>query len=157
MYSFGKTSLANLTHVHPTLVELATFAIGISTQDFSIAEGCRTLAEEKKHVADGTSKTLNSMHIIQSDGFGHAVDLVPYVDGKLDWDWNHIYPIVQAVRAAADHFGIAPKIRWGGCWDKRLDRIDVSSVTSVANEVHMYSVRHKGPDLLDGPHFELPL
>lgn len=157
MYSFGKTSMKNLDHVHPVLVECAVMAIGISTQDFSVAEGCRSLAEEKTHVADGTSKTLQSYHLIQPDGFGHAIDLVPYDNGALNWDWNYIGAIVVAMRAAANNYRIASKLRWGGCWDRRLSQLDCTSPASIIHERDLYAIRHKGSDLLDGPHFELRL
>lgn len=154
-YSFGATSLANLQHVHPVLVACAEAAIAISTQDFSVAEGCRSLAQERLNVAKGTSRTLNSMHLIQPDGFGHAVDLVPYDNGALDWNWAHIYPIVRAMHDAATSAGVAGKIRWGGVWDERLNDIDVSSDAAIAAAVHAYTVRHAGSDLLDGVHFEI--
>lgn len=120
-------------------------------------EGCRSLTQEKLNVAAGVSRTLNSQHLIQPDGFAHAVDLVPYVDGKDQWLWDHIYPIVRAMRLSADWFQIAHKIRWGGVWDWRLDQIDVSTDESIKLAVSAYCTRHKGSDLLDGPHFELRL
>ena len=157
-FRFGTSSLAHLNHVHPTLAEITTAAIGVSSQDFSVTEGCRSLTQEKLNVAAGVSRTLNSQHLIQPDGFAHAVDLVPYVDGRTQWLWDHIYPIVRAMKQACldKHFD-PRKIRWGGVWDRRLDTLDTTSDESIAKAVHDYTVRHKGSDLLDGPHFELRL
>jgi peptidoglycan L-alanyl-D-glutamate endopeptidase CwlK len=41
---------------------------------------------------------MNSRHLIRSDGFGHAVDLVPWINGKPRWEWKPIYHIAAAVR-----------------------------------------------------------
>jgi peptidoglycan L-alanyl-D-glutamate endopeptidase CwlK len=46
--------------------------------DFSVAEGIRTEDRQKELVASGKSKTMNSKHLRQSTGYGHAVDLYPY-------------------------------------------------------------------------------
>ena len=53
---------------------------------------------------------MNSRHIT-----GHAVDLVPYLNGKLRWEWTLIYPIAEAMRTSGKELGIPQ--RWGGCWD----------------------------------------
>ncbi len=45
--------------------------------DFSVKEGVRTLARQRQLVAEGRSRTMRSKHLVQSDGFGHAVDLYP--------------------------------------------------------------------------------
>lgn len=158
MFLFGDQSMAHLAGVHPDLVRVARRAIQISTQDFSVEEGLRTAADEAKHVADGTSHTTKSKHLVQADGFGHALDLVPVVAGKSLWtvapalQWSFIYPVAAAVRTAS----IAEKVpvRWGGVWDRTLgDLGDTPDLlkTAIAN----YCTRHNGPDFLDGPHFEL--
>lgn len=43
--------------------------------DIHVANGGRTLDEQKADVAKGLSKTMNSMHLIQKDGYFHAVDI----------------------------------------------------------------------------------
>lgn len=77
MYQLGKTSLQRLDGVHPNLVRVVRRAIEITAQDFSVNEGLRTLERQRRLVASGASQTLNSKHLKQADGFGHAVDLVP--------------------------------------------------------------------------------
>ena len=100
-YSLGTASRAELRGVHPDLVKVVEHAIQITTQDFSVHDGLRTLKEQRRYVAAGVSQTMNSMHRTQPDGFGHAVDLVPYINGKLRWEWPAIYPIAAAVWQAA--------------------------------------------------------
>ncbi|WGM47641.1 hypothetical protein KOAAANKH_02523 [Brevundimonas sp. NIBR10] len=151
----GAGSLKELQGVHPDLVRVVKRAIGLSTQDFSVHDGLRTLEEQKRLVAAGASQTLNSMHRAQADGFGHAVDLVPYINGKLRWEWPAIYPIAAAMWQAAKDEGVA--IRWGGAW---IDLADIKSGTpgAMVSAVEAYGAARRKIGkraFTDGPHFEL--
>ncbi len=66
-FKLGAKSLANLEGVYPVLVKIVKRAIEISEVDFGVYEGVRTLERQKKLVASGASKTLNSMHIPATD------------------------------------------------------------------------------------------
>lgn len=147
-YKLGQASKKELQGVHPDLVAVVQRAIELTVQDFAVHDGIRTLAEQKKLVASGASQTLDSRHIT-----GHAVDLVPYINGKLRWEWDPIYMIADAVRVAAQELGTP--IRWGGVWD-----IDfTASSESPEDLVAQYVARRKAAGLrafIDGPHFELP-
>src|SRR4051812_28028577 len=123
VYKLGKQSLANLEGVHPVLIRIVMRAIEITTQDFSVNEGCRTLARQIKLKAAGASKTLDSMHIPHADRispthvfYGHAVDLTPWVDGTPRWEWGLIYPIAVAMAQAAREQLIVGELCWGGVW-----------------------------------------
>ena len=105
-YVLGAKSRAELKGVHPDLVRVVERAIQITTQDFSVHDGLRTAEEQKALVAAGASQTINSMHRPQADGFGHAVDLVPFVNGKMRWEWPAIYPIAAAVWQASRELGV---------------------------------------------------
>lgn len=137
-YALGSKSLAKLEGVHPDLVKVVKRAIQISDQDFMVLEGVRTPARQKELYAQGRTKpgpkvtwTLTSNHFKQADGFGHAVDLVPY---PVDWNTaSKFTAIAKAMLVAADDLGV--KLRWGGNWDGD-DRPG-----------------EKGES--DGPHFEL--
>lgn len=99
-------------------------------------------------VASGASKTMDSRHLT-----GHAVDLVPYINGKLRWEWVPIYRIADAVRIAAIELGTP--IRWGGAWDITF----TENPDSPEDLVIDYVARRKkaGKEaFIDGPHFELP-
>lgn len=75
--------------------------------------------------------TLKSNHFKQPDGYGHAVDLVPY-----PVDWNTLAKfdaIAAAMFKAAEELGV--RLRWGADWDQNGVR------------------REKGET--DSPHFEL--
>ena len=102
----GSRSLSKLSGVHPDLVDVVKLAIQISEQDFSVTEGLRTKARQKELLASGKTTTMNSRHLT-----GHAVDLVPY---PVSWDWEHFYPIADAMKDAARQLGV--ELEWGGDW-----------------------------------------
>ena len=156
-YKLGNTSQQRLVGVHPNLVKVVLRAIEITAQDFAVNEGLRTLERQRHLVASGASQTLNSKHLKQADGFGHAVDLVPWDDfdgngtSEMSWHWGHFYPIAEAMRAAAKELGV--RVRWGGCWQCLND------TTKPAQElVADYSAVRRAAGkkaFMDGPHFEL--
>lgn len=155
-FKLGKTSLANLRQVHPTLVRVVSAAIEITTQDFTVFEGARSKAQAAANLAKGVSKTTHSLHVLQPDGFAHAVDLVPWHNDGPRWEWPLIYPIAEAMIQAAKQLDVdLESLRWGGVWDKRLAGLAHLSVDGLKAEVAAYCIRHNGPDFLDGPHFEL--
>lgn len=154
-FRFSVKSERELVGVHPMLVECTRDALfHYATQDFAAHDGLRTTAEQRQHVANGASRTMNSKHLRQSDGFGHAVDLVPWINGGLKWDWDGCAKIAYAMDQAATRLGIADKIVWGGAWDRTLADYG-SNLDSYMEEVHAYKKRHPGPDFIDGPHFEI--
>ena len=87
-YALGLTSLTNLNGVVLPLVNVVKLAIERTTQDFTVYEGLRSIEQQRKNMARGVSKTMDSMHLKQSDGYGHAVDLVPWIQGHPVWDWD---------------------------------------------------------------------
>lgn len=151
-YALGVSSLSHLVGVHPHLVAVVSRAIQTTTQDFTVLEGLRSDAAQLAAFKAGMSKLKHGLHQKQGDGFGHAVDLVPFFGGKPRWEWPLIYPIAAAMHAAATE--LHTPLIWGGVWDKPLLSLpgDVASLTAA---VHAYSTRHPGPDFLDGPHFQL--
>lgn len=151
-YVLGAKSLSRLEGVHPDLVKVVKRAIELTDQDFTVQEGLRTLATQKDYVRRGVSKTLNSKHLKQPSGFGHAVDLVPWINGQPRWEWPPIYKIARAMDDAAQALGV--RLTWGGVWDKRMDQYG-GSAAAIEAEVQAYCRRHPGPDFIDGPHYQL--
>lgn len=153
MYTFGKKSRAELKGVHPDLVRVVERAIALTQQDFAVHDGLRTEAEQREYVARGSSWTMKSKHLPQADGYGHAVDLVPVINGKVRWEWPAIYPIAEAVRKAATDLGI--RIRWGGHWGELT-----GTTASPKRLVDAYGAARRAagkPSLPDGPHYEIIL
>lgn len=148
VFKLGKRSLQELEGVHSDLVAVVKRAIEITPQDFSVHDGIRTLDEQKQLVKSGASKTLKSRHLT-----GHAVDLVPYINGKLRWKWEPIYQIAEAVRSAAEELEIP--IRWGGAWDMLLTSSDEPTEDLVTGYIERRRSEGKKA-FIDGPHYELP-
>lgn len=158
-FMLGTKSRANLQGVHPALVAVVERAIALTTVDFQVFEGLRTRARQAKLVEQGASQTMNSRHLVGTDGLGHAVDLVPLIDfdgdgkSELRWDWPLCYRVAEVVRQASIELGVV--IRWGGVWDRAIAGLS----GDVEREVADYTARRRAQGLkafLDGPHFELP-
>jgi len=120
MAKFGKRSIERLEGVHPLLVDWCFELVTI--MDCSVISGVRSLTTQREYVALGVSKTMNSMHLIQPDGYGHAVDLAPY---PIDWAKLRSFDLLAGVG-----LGLAAKmginIRWGGDWSQDMDVYDQS-------------------------------
>lgn len=135
-FKLSARSLERLQGVHADLVACVKKAITLSTVDFTVSEGVRSLARQKE-LFNGSPKktwTMKSKHLRQADGVAHAVDLVPIVDGKCAWD--RCDEVASAMYQAATQLDIA--IRWGGDWNQN----------GSSDDEH-----HRG--VYDGPHFEL--
>ena len=133
-YRFSERSAKNLAGIHPHLVAVTALALSLSEIDFVVIEGRRTRARQAELVASGASRTMNSRHIT-----GHAVDVVPWVDGQIRWDWPYFIPLAKAFRQAARKLDIP--ITWGGTWASLNDQ-----------EPDIGNLHRSFPD---GPHFEL--
>jgi peptidoglycan L-alanyl-D-glutamate endopeptidase CwlK len=153
MFKFSSRSFARLEGVHPDLAELLIKAIEESVIDFGVVEGVRTLESQRLMVERKVSQTMNSKHLIQEDGWGHAVDLVPYLGTKSSWEWRYIFEMTLAIQRTLRNRDTAyPRIRWGGAWTclntvkrpKQLQAAYVERCTRLG----------KTP-FLDGPHFEI--
>lgn len=148
-FRLSSRSLSKLEGVHPKLVSVVKRAIQVTREDFAVGEGVRSRERQRELVNKGASKTMNSRHLVQSDGYSHAVDLFWYKDGKISWDTDNVenfysldpnkeyegyQEIGYAMLTAAKELGV--KIRWGADWDMDSQHTD-----------------HK---FLDWVHFELP-
>jgi peptidoglycan L-alanyl-D-glutamate endopeptidase CwlK len=122
----SKWSMTKLRGVHADLAKVVLRAAEITLQNFVVGEGSRSLAQQKKNVAAGVSKTMNSRHLPSKDGLARAVDLIAVVDGKVSWDMAAYRRIAAAMQQAAAELNLT--VEWGGAWKT----------------------------LVDGPHFQLP-
>ena len=114
MPSLGPRSIMRLKGVHPDLVKVVQHAIEITTVDFTVLEGLRSIERQRELVKAGASQTLKSRHLT-----GHAVDLAAWVDDQVDWSWPLYRQIATAMKTAAADLKIP--IEWGGDWLKFKD------------------------------------
>ena len=78
MYHLSPRSLKRLQGVDERLRQMVAIAIEITSVDFGVTSGVRTIDEQQKLVDEGKSQTLKSKHIS-----GYAVDLVAYEGNKI--------------------------------------------------------------------------
>lgn len=146
-YKLSSASISNLNGVNPNLAKVVKRAIEITTMDFAVSEGLRTIERQRKLYNSGASQTMKSNHLT-----GHAVDLVPTPNGVMNWnDWNNYYPIVLAMQKAAEELNVI--IKWGGCWE-----IINNKSGNPKDWVNAYGDRQRSKGkkpFTDGPHFEL--
>jgi len=113
-YRFGLRSKASLLGVHPDLIAVAYRALQLSTVDFTVTEGLRSVARQHKLFAENKSQTLNSRHVT-----GHAIDVVALKAGEVTWDWAAYEQLAVAFKAAATELGV--DLEWGGDWKSFKD------------------------------------
>jgi peptidoglycan L-alanyl-D-glutamate endopeptidase CwlK len=134
MPKFSKTSLKRLEGVHPLLQDLC-FKV-ISSYDFTITYGIRTVAEQQRLVSEGLSRTMASLHLPQADGYAWAVDVAPY-----PIDWNNLkrfyYLAGRMDQAAQQLLPSGYKLRWGGDWDMDHDFDDQSFMDLLHYELRV--------------------
>ena len=117
MFKFGKKSLEKLVTCDIFLQQVATEAIRTCPVDFGIAEGHRSLEDQKKYYDEGLSKidgiNLKSKHNYQP---ARAFDFYCYVNGKSDYSKEAMCFVAAWILCTAKQMGI--NIRWGGNWDE---------------------------------------
>jgi len=152
-FKLSQRSLDKLDGVHPDLVDVVKRAIELTDVDFGVTYGVRTLAEQEQLVAQGRSQTMKSKHLVQGDGYSHAVDLVAYFGSNVSWELNVYDNICDAMAKAAKEVGCS--IKWGAAWSEG----DIRSYPGTAEDamnayVDLRRSQGKRP-FIDAPHFEL--
>jgi len=118
---FGKQSIANLEAVSPALQNLMRQVLALELIDFSITEGFRPQFKQDEYFSAGKSKVRwpNSKH--NKTPYSEAVDAVPYVRGKLSYNYYHCCFLAGTILALAKKISVP--IRWGGNWDMDLEPV----------------------------------
>lgn len=148
MFKLSNRSFTNLYCVNPSLSTLVTQAIDITKIDFGVIEGLRSFERQKKLVASGASRTMNSKHLT-----GDAVDLMAFMDGRGSWELPLYFEIAEAMRHVARDSSI--NIRWGGAWQVPSIRLWEGTMEEAHNAYIQGKVRQGRRPFIDGPHFEL--
>ena len=106
----GGKSFERLQEIHPKLQMLVDYVA--KREDFYITCGKRDKKEQERLFELGKSKTLNSKHLEQADGYSWAVDVAPCVDNTIRWeDISSFIGVIGAFKIAAKMYNI--KIRCG--------------------------------------------
>jgi peptidoglycan L-alanyl-D-glutamate endopeptidase CwlK len=113
-FQLSARSRERLRGVHPDLVRVVERALELTPVDFVVVEGLRTIERQRQLVAQGASRTLNSRHLT-----GHAVDIAPWIDRQVRWDWPAFRPLIAAMREAARELEV-PVIH-GADWKTFVD------------------------------------
>jgi len=153
MFKLSSRSLEKLEGVNPILVDTVKEAIKLSSVDFGVIYGVRSLAEQKKLYESKRSQTMKSKHLIQDDKTSHAVDLMAYDGSNPSWDLVMYDDIADAMKAAALKTGA--KIRWGAAWQiDDITKWDGTMEQAMNAYVDLRRGQGRRP-FIDGPHFEL--
>lgn len=132
MAHFSQASWEKLEGVHPLMVDVCCKVL--SYHDCLVVYGRRTLEEQRRLFEEGLSKTMNSRHLVQEDGYAYAVDLAPY---PLDWNNTKRFYYFAGIflTVAKDLLEEDYYIRWGGDWDVDNDLDDQSFMDLVHFEL----------------------
>ena len=140
-FSFSQRSKDRLKGVHPVLVDIVDLTLGTGIMDFGVYEGVRAIEQQQIYFDTGRTTTMNSKHLVQPDGFGHAVDLYPYPINMKKVNQGNAQEIVRfgvlagimktmALRITSEYF-----IRWGGDWDSDGQTLDHSFFDAMHFEI----------------------
>lgn len=107
-------SIKRLKGVHPKLQSVVLLAAAQLEYPFNVSEGVRSQERQNQMYAEGKSKTKKGKHLIQSDGYGHAVDLYPLTDNRKEIDWANFPKFVEDIKSFAKQLGY--EIECGHDW-----------------------------------------
>lgn len=112
-----------LKKVHPELagrVRIVIENLAKAGMQIEVVQGLRTIAEQDALFAQGRTKpgkvVTNARGGQSNHNYGLAVDVVPFNDGKPNWDAPN--SIWMAIGAEAEKLGM----EWGGNWKKFIDK-----------------------------------
>lgn len=147
MFKLSKKSLTNLVGVKEPLVKVVQRAIELTSIDFVVIEGLRTVKRQQELVNQGASQTMNSKHIT-----GNAVDLAAWL-GTVRWELPLYFKLADAMQQAAIELDVG--IKWGGAWSVPDVRLYRGTMEQAHNEYVALRRSEGRKAFIDGPHWEL--
>lgn len=151
MFKLSDRSIQRLEGVHQDLIAVVENAIEISSLDFGVSEGLRTMRRQQHLVDTGKSWTLKGRHLT-----GHAVDLIAYDEGVVSWEMSDFAIIATAIRKSSDEINVP--ITWGAIWDRLISELSLED-GSFNDDIDEYIARFVDKEgrkpRLDGPHIQL--
>ena len=123
-FTFSKSSVNNMSGVHPDMIKIYMESIKVSPIDFGVPStgGLRTKGEQNLLFQTGKSKCDGfndiSHHQAKKDGLGYALDFYAYINKRASWDEIHLAIIAGVIMSTATRLlkegKISIKIKWGG-------------------------------------------
>lgn len=147
-FVLSQQSLDRLTGLDSRLIYCVKSAIQITSVDFGVTEGLRTLETQRQYVDAGKSQTMQSKHLE-----GKAVDLVAYVNGAVSWELNLYDDIAEAMKKSAIQIDLP--LRWGAAWNIPDIRKWDGSMAAAMNYYIDERRREGRRPFIDAPHFEI--
>ena len=130
----NKASENRLAKVHPKLAKGVTAliaALAAKGHTIEVVQGLRTFAEQDALFKQGRTKpgqiVTKAKGGQSNHNYGLAVDLVPFVDGKPQWNDNAGF-----VRIGAE--AVKQGLEWGGSWKKFIDKPHVQLPGPTVNQ-----------------------
>jgi peptidoglycan L-alanyl-D-glutamate endopeptidase CwlK len=123
-YSYGRSSMRRTKDVNEGLVMTAVVALSFSKYDMSIPwmGGYRT-APEQRELFDNKASRCDGLINRSFHQSGDALDIVPYIDGELDYTATDRFQHFANIMLASFKFLQAIKkipqeqyLHWGGFW-----------------------------------------
>lgn len=152
-FKLSARSEVRLDGVHPKLVQVVRRAIEVTDVDFGVTEGVRSLETQRQYYNTGKSQTMKSKHLIQPDGYSHAVDLVAYVGPNVSWELNLYDNICDAMCRAAREFGLG--LTWGAAWHiDQIEEFDGTAEQAMLDYIDLRRSQGRRP-FIDGPHYQI--
>lgn len=112
-----------LKKIHPELanrIRTVVAALAKAGINIEVVQGLRTFAEQDDLYRQGRTKkgavVTNAKGGQSNHNYGLAVDVVPFVNGKPQWN------APNSVWMAIGHEGGAVGLEWGGSWKKFIDK-----------------------------------
>jgi len=127
-YRFSQRSLSRLQTCHPDLQLLMVEALGDPECpcDMSVLCGYRGEEEQNAAYASGASK-LKFPQSRHNQTPSLAVDVAPYINGAISWDWEHYHPLAEHIKATWQRLEQRElttgnhSLSWGGDWTSFKD------------------------------------
>ena len=147
-FKLSSRSLKKLEGVDEGLVNVVLEAIKLTTVDFGVTYGLRTLEQQKELYEAGRSQTMKSKHLD-----GRAVDVVAYFGSDISWELNIYDDICDAFAEAARRVSIP--IKWGAAWSEGDIRMYQGTAEEAMNNYIDLRRSQKRRPFIDAPHFEM--
>lgn len=144
MYKLSRRSFERLKGVHSDLALVVCRAIMLTSTDFGVYQGLRSIEEQRRHVANGVSQTLESKHLT-----GDAVDLVAYSENVYRKELGYYVDVAYAIQQAAEELKVP--VIWGACWQP------LGKLTDLQKAISDYQDRKRSAGkkpFVDAGHFE---